>query len=111
MYPYYQRQEVVRVNGMQSAQNYQMPPNSSALLIDNCNPIVYLCITDGAGMKTVKAYTITEYKPEDSGEYKALADRIAKLEEALIHEPNVKPAEQRKREFNDIIESVENWKP
>lgn len=37
MYPYntmYPRQEVVKVNGLISAQNYQMTPNSSALLYD-----------------------------------------------------------------------------
>lgn len=111
MYPYmnYQRQEVTKVNGMAGAQAYQMPPNSSALLIDMNNPIVYLCVSDGAGLKNVTAYTITEYKPEDTSEYKALSDRIAKLE-ARINESHDEPDTKRKYEFNELIDATEKWK-
>jgi hypothetical protein len=40
-YPYtVQRQEVVRVNGRNGAEAYQMAPNSSALLLDESAPVV-----------------------------------------------------------------------
>ena len=43
-----QRQEVVRVNGEGGANAYQLMPNSSALLLDETAPIVWLVTTDGA---------------------------------------------------------------
>lgn len=53
------KQEVVTVNGEDGANAYKLPPNSSALVLDENKPIVYLVKTDGAGYKTVLAYTIT----------------------------------------------------
>lgn len=37
---YLQRQEVVRVNGRNGANAYQMAPNSSILLLDETAPII-----------------------------------------------------------------------
>jgi hypothetical protein len=40
-YPYtVQHQEVVRVNGRNGAEAYQMAPNSSVLLLDESAPVV-----------------------------------------------------------------------
>lgn len=85
MYGYYQtpqypmRQEVVRVNGEPGARSYQLPPNSSALLLDETAPTVWLIQTDGAGYKTVTPFAITQVTPSDP--MKNLEERIRKLEE------------------------------
>ena len=84
---YLQRQEVVRVNGRNGANAYQMAPNSSILLLDETAPIIWLKTTDGASYPTVTGYTITPIETQTtntaSADYSALEERIAKLEEAF----------------------------
>lgn len=75
--------EVIRVNGIEGANAYTMPSNSSVILLDEHNPIIYFKMTDGAGYPTVTAYTISPYKQEQSKDdnvIKSLEERIAKLE-------------------------------
>ena len=43
------RSEIVKVNGENGARAYQLAPNSSALLLDESSPIVWLVQSDGAG--------------------------------------------------------------
>lgn len=89
-----QRQEVVRVSGENGARAYQLAPNSSALLLDETAPLVWLKTTDGAGYPTVAPYTITPYKQES--EYNALEARIKRLEGIVHDKPdtaNAEPAE------------------
>lgn len=76
MYP--QRQEVVRVNGQNGANAYQMAPNSSILLLDETAPIIWLKTTDGASYPTVTGYTITPIETQTTN----IAD--AKYLECLI---------------------------
>lgn len=82
MYPS-QRQEIVKVNGEGGARAYQLFPNSSALLLDENNPLVWLVQTDGAGYKTVTPYTITPYKPAPMVNIDDLNARLAKVEEIV----------------------------
>lgn len=87
MYPYqpyfnqqtqYQRTEVVKVNGEGGAKAYQMPPNSSVLLLDETAPIVWLKTTDGAGFPSLSPYSITPYKPAPPVDVNGLEQRIAR---------------------------------
>lgn len=78
------RQEIVKVNGENGAKAYQMAPNSSAILLDESAPLVWLIQTDGAGYKTATPYTISPYQAEPTPDYNALLARIEKLE-ALIN--------------------------
>lgn len=71
------KQEVVTVNGEDGANTYKLPPNSSALVLDENKPIVYLVKTDGAGYKTVLAYTIT---PVIKAAEPTMSDVMARLE-------------------------------
>ena len=47
-----QQQEVVKVNGKNGVNAFQLAPNSSALLLDTTASIVWLVQTEGAGYKT-----------------------------------------------------------
>ena len=76
-----QRQEIVRVNGENGAKAYQMAPNSSALLLDESAPLVWLVQTDGAGYKTAAPYTIAPYQSQPEPSYADLDERIRRLEE------------------------------
>ena len=77
------RQEIVRVNGENGAKAYQMAPNSSALLLDESAPLVWLIQTDGAGYKTAVPYTITPYQAQKEPNLNSLEERIQRLEDML----------------------------
>lgn len=79
-----QRQEIIKVNGENGARAFQMAPNSSALLLDESAPLVWLIQTDGAGYKTTTPYTIAPYQAQPEPDYRSLEDRIKRLEE-LMH--------------------------
>lgn len=81
-------QQVVKVNGRNGAETYQMPPNSSALLLDESAPIVWLAQSDGAGYKTLTPYDIKPHEEVPLPDMKSLEDRITKIEEVLKNESN-----------------------
>jgi hypothetical protein len=78
-----QRQEIVRVNGENGARAYQLAPNSSALLLDESAPLVWLVQTDGAGYKTATPYTIAPYQAQAEPDYASLEERIKRLEDMI----------------------------
>ena len=56
---------VIKVNGRDSAMQYQLPPNStSPALFDNSGTCFYIVSTDGTGMKTVETFDFTPHKEE-----------------------------------------------
>lgn len=77
------KSEVVRVNGQNGANAYQLASNSSILLLDETAPIIWLKTTDGAGYATVTPYKIEPYTPEPAIDIKTLEGRISKLEEMM----------------------------
>lgn len=77
------RQEIIRVNGENGAKAYQMSPNSSALLMDESAPLVWLVQTDGAGYKTAVPYTIAPYQAQQAPDLHSLEERIQRLEEMI----------------------------
>lgn len=90
-----QRQEIVRVNGENGAKAYQMAPNSSALLLDESAPLVWLIQTDGAGYKTATPYSIAPYQTQSPPDYSSLEERIKRLEE-MINGRKSDPANARR---------------
>ena len=90
-----QQQEVVKVNGKNGVDAFQLAPNSSALLLDTTASIVWLVQTDGAGYKTSTPYDITPHIPEEEVQYKTLEERISKLEEAINAKSNTKPSARK----------------
>lgn len=93
--PQQQQQEVVKVNGKNGVDAFQLAPNSSALLLDTTAAIVWLVQTDGAGYKTSVAYDITPHVPEEETQFKSLEERISKLEETINAKSNTKPTARK----------------
>ena len=85
---YQQRLEVIRVNGENGARAFNLPPNSSVLLLDETAPLVWLAQTDGAGYKTVTPYSIAPYQAEPTPDYNSLEARIKKLEKIFNEQPD-----------------------
>ena len=91
--------QIIKVHGRNGADMYHMTPNSSVLLLDELDPIVYLAQTDGAGYKTITAYDIQLHQELPPVDTRSLEQRIAKLEE-LINEPNFTNTKSGKYEQN-----------
>lgn len=75
--------EVIRVNGENGADAFRMAPNSSALLLDETQPVVWLVQTDGAGYKTKTPYDISVHTPEPSPEIRSMDERLAMIDKRL----------------------------
>lgn len=89
-----QQQQIVRVNGRNGAEAFQMAPNSSILLLDSNSPIIWLKMTDGAGYPTITPYNITPMKDTkeincNSSEIAILEDRVTKLEGIVNAKSNI----------------------
>lgn len=82
---------IISVKGAEGCNAFKMAANSSVLLLDEDNPIVWIVRTDGAGYKKdVIPYTITQYVPEPPIDLKKLDERLSKLEAALYGESDSK---------------------
>ena len=78
------KQEIIKVNGRNGAEAYQLMPNSSALLLDETAPIVWLVQTDGAGYKTLSAFDLTPHEEVNTNNVlKSLDERLTKIEELI----------------------------
>jgi hypothetical protein len=87
--PIYQQQvpsfQITKVNGENGAKAFQMPPNSSIILLDESSPKVYIKETDGASYPKLSVYklvpdTDTEIKDNENDKSK---EQIKKLEERI----------------------------
>lgn len=84
-----QRQEVTKVNGMDGANAYPLSANSSVLLLDINNPVVYLKQSDGGGFCSVTPYSITLMEQQNQNtltDTTELERRITRLE--VLYESN-----------------------
>lgn len=75
--------EVIRVNGENGVDAFQMGPNSSVLLLDETAPIVWLVQTDGAAYKTKTPYDISLHLPEPAPDVKGMEDRLLSIDNRL----------------------------
>ena len=90
--------QVVRVNGENGARAYQIGPNSSSLLLDESGTMVWLCVTDGAGYKTVTPYDITPHQAQPAPDFGSLENRIKRLEEIVNGNTADTSATRRRRD-------------
>lgn len=79
---------ITKVSGENGAKAFAMAPNSSALLLDETAPLVWLKTTDGAGYPTLTPYTITQYQAAPPVDVNSLENRVKRLEEMLNDKPD-----------------------
>lgn len=89
-YPYPQQQrpqrpaqQVMHVSGKEGLNALRLPPDSSALVLDDTAPLVWLCQTDSAGYMTQAAYSIAPYVEPEPVDLNALCARLERLEVLL----------------------------
>lgn len=71
------------VNGRNGAEAYKLPPNSSALLLDESGLMAWLVKTDGAGYQTISCYDIIPHQEQPAltyNDFELLNNRITQLE-------------------------------
>lgn len=76
-------QQVVQANGKASIDALRMAPNSSVLIMDQNDPIVWLCTSDGLGKVTSIPYDITPHKEPPPVDVHGMEARIANIESIL----------------------------
>ena len=81
--------EVIKVNGKPGVDAFQMGPNSSVLLLDETQNIVWLVQTDGAGYKTPTPFVISPYVEKPQVDVNALNDEVNSLKAMVIELQNV----------------------
>lgn len=84
------KREIVKVNGEEGVKAYSLAPNSSDLLLDMNDPIVWVVQTDGAGYKTYQPFNITPFVPDPpvkesdmNAKLTAIDERLKMLEERI----------------------------
>ena len=90
-----QTQQVTRVNGRNGAEAFRMGANSSVLLLDETEPIVWLKQTDGAGYPTLTAYDIKMHQDLPPVDLRSIEERLTKIEEVLKNEPNTTSTQRK----------------
>lgn len=61
----YQLNQYAIVNGLDGAKAYNMPPNSSMMLMDSSNPYVYMKTTNQMGQASIRCFKLVEEKIEE----------------------------------------------
>ena len=84
-------QQIIKVNGIEGAKAFQLGANSSVMLLDAQEPIVWLKTSDGAGFSTITPYEISKVeKTENKDINLELNSRIEKLEKKVDELTNAK---------------------
>ena len=80
---YLPKHQTMRVAGLTSAKSIKMYPNCSDVLLDENDPIVYFCYTDGMGNLKVDAYDITPHKSDEEKQQEQILKALGLINERL----------------------------
>lgn len=76
-------QQILQANGKASIDLIRMSPNSSVLIADTTQPIVWKCISDGLGNVSAKPFDITPHKTEEEVEKETMTTLLQSISERL----------------------------
>lgn len=89
--------QIPTVHGLEAAKNVNLPPSSSAIIMDADDIIFNVIITDSNGVKTLKRYRGVEIEDESTpapvdyvtkNEFKSLSDKVNNLMDKLNSQNN-----------------------
>lgn len=108
-------QQILQANGRASINALKMSPNSSALIADQTQPIVWKCVSDSLGNVTAEPFDISPHKDEAIVKEEAMNtllvdinERLKKLE--VAYESTTNRANESKIK-TDVSAGTENAKP
>lgn len=101
------RGEIVNVNGAAGARSLRLAPNSSVILRDTNEPIVWLCEADGTGYFEPIPYSVTPYQAQPAVDMNDVLKRIARLEAMLSEQPDDDPIAAPRRRRQQQPENVQ----
>ena len=85
--PFQQKQELIRVNGLEGAKNYPLSPGSTVALFDADSDTMFIKSMDAGGFPSIRTFTFMETtsNPADTTESRLsnLESEIANIKEAL----------------------------
>ena len=108
------RREVDRVHGKEGADAFFLAPNSSAIFLDETQPVVWLKTTDSAGYATVTGYSISPLQTSDAAvleveepqsvdtfkeDVMTRLDKLERMIEEYAKQPYARPT--REQQFED----------
>ena len=76
-------QQILQANGKPSIDALRMSPNSSALIADSTQPVIWKCISDSLGNVSAVAYDVTLHKDETVTEKETMTRSLESITERL----------------------------
>lgn len=64
-YPFSQPMSLESVSGVDEARRYRAYPGQTVYLLDQSRPIIYMKTGDQSGNATLRAFSLTEVKPDE----------------------------------------------
>lgn len=87
MHPYFNNvlppQQILQVNGKASIEALRLSPNSSVLVADQTQPVIWKCVSDSMGNVTASAFDISPHKDEAEVEKENLTNTLLLISERL----------------------------
>lgn len=74
---------VIKVNGRQGAEAFEMGPDSSIFLADEREDIIWFARTDGAGYKTVVALDVMPHVDKPQVDVNELNNKVLQMEKVV----------------------------
>lgn len=112
-------QQILQANGKASIDAIRMSPNSSVLIADTTEPIVWKCVSDGLGNVTAEAFDITHHKTDEEVEKENtnnlltdISNRLERLEnkyESFIDRNYESTSKTTYADSNDISKSPDGF--
>ena len=78
-----QKREVDRVNGRSGAEKYHLEPDSTAIVLDMNDPMIWFIQTDSAGYKSITPYDISPHEEPKLPDAKSIDERLNGIDERL----------------------------
>lgn len=104
-YPYYnfqpfqQKQELIKVNGIEGAKNYPLSPGSTVALFDAESDIMYIKSMDAGGFPSIRTFSFSETTSTPSTDTEtrlsALENELAQIKEVLN---GIKPVSKQQKQ-------------
>ena len=92
------KQEITEVYGLQGAQAFQMGANSSTILLDASNPVVYIKRTDGGGSASISVFKLVPCENDNTSD---LEKRVKRLEEIFNESYSVNASALKQRKSSE----------